>query len=107
MPNEASFRIFNPSELHKPVGYSHVAEITSGKLIYFAGQVALDPSGNLVGGNDFRAQTAQVFANLGAALKAAGTDFHHVVKFTCFSVEKVDPAQIAAFREIRDAHVNT
>lgn len=100
-------RIFNPPELHKPIGYSHVAEITSGKLIYIAGQVALDSSGNLVGPGDFRAQTSQVFANLGAALQAAGAGFTHIVKFTCFCVEKVDPGQMAVFREIRDAHVNT
>jgi 2-iminobutanoate/2-iminopropanoate deaminase len=105
MPSD--FRIFNPAEMHKPMGYSHIAEITSGKLIYIAGQVAIDPSGKIVGDGDFRAQVAQVFANLGAALNAAGTDFRNVVKFNCYCVEKVDPAQMATFREIRDLHVNT
>ncbi|HWZ34194.1 MAG TPA: RidA family protein [Bryobacteraceae bacterium] len=105
MPSD--FRIFNPAELHKPMGYSHIAEITSGKLIYIAGQVAIDPSGKIVGDGDFRAQVKQVFANLAAALKAVGVDFHHVVKFNCYCVEKVDPEQMAIFREIRDLHVNT
>src|ERR1700746_107722 len=32
------FRIFNPDTLAKPTaGYSHVAEVTDGKLIYIAG----------------------------------------------------------------------
>ena len=100
-------KIFNPAELHKPVGYSHVAEVTSGKIVFIAGQVALDAAGNIVGAGDFRAQVGQVFANLGGALKAAGAGFHNVVKLNCYCVDTVEPSQIAAFREVRDAHVNT
>jgi enamine deaminase RidA (YjgF/YER057c/UK114 family) len=100
-------RTFNPPALHKPVGYSHVAEVTPGKLIYIAGQVALDGEGRIVGTGDLRAQIEQVFANMDAALKAAGADFHHVVKLNTYCVESVDPAGLAAFREIRDRYVNT
>ena len=89
------------------MGYSHVAEITSGKLVYISGQVAIDPAGNSVGAGDFRAQVTQVFANLKAALRAVGGDFGNVVKFNCYCADSVDPAEIATFREIRDAHVNT
>jgi len=40
------FRIFNPSTMAKPAaGYSHVAEVRGGKLVYIAGQVAIDKSG--------------------------------------------------------------
>jgi enamine deaminase RidA (YjgF/YER057c/UK114 family) len=60
---------------HKPAGYSHVGEVLSGKVVYIAGQVALDRSGTLVGKDDFRAQTKQVFENLKAALEAAGGSF--------------------------------
>jgi len=100
-------KIFNPPDLHKPFGYSHVAEITSGKLIYTAGQVALDAAGNTVGPGDFRAQVEQVFANLGTALKAAGAGFGNIVKLNCYCVQSVDASQLAVFREIRDKHVNT
>ena len=52
-----SFRIFNPDSLGKPTaGYSHVADVEGGHLVYIAGQVALDRSGNLVGPGDFKAQ---------------------------------------------------
>ncbi len=64
----------------KPNGYSHVAEITSGKLAYIAGQVAAAKDGQLVGKDDFPAQVRQVFVNLNEAVKAAGGSFHDVVK---------------------------
>ena len=101
------FSIFNPPDLHKPTGYSHVAEITSGKLILIAGQVALDQSGNIVGKGDFQLQVEQVFANLGTALKAVGAGFHNIVKLNCYCVESVEPSKLAVFREVRDTHVNT
>jgi enamine deaminase RidA (YjgF/YER057c/UK114 family) len=101
------FRIFNPPDLHKPVGYSHVAEITSGTLIFIAGQVAVDQKGNIAGAGDFRSQVEQVFANLGTALKAVGAGFQNVVKLNCYCVDTVEPSQIAVFREVRDAYVNT
>jgi enamine deaminase RidA (YjgF/YER057c/UK114 family) len=57
-----NFRLFNPETMAKPVaGYSQVAEVTGGKLVYIAGQVALDKSGTLVGKDDFPAQVEQVF----------------------------------------------
>lgn len=72
MEGESRFRIFNPEGIHKPMGYSHVAEVTAGKLVYIAGQVALDKAGNLAGRDDFKAQVRQVFENLKTAVAAAG-----------------------------------
>jgi enamine deaminase RidA (YjgF/YER057c/UK114 family) len=101
------FRIFNPETIAKPTGYSHVAEVNGGKIVYIAGQVALDKSGNLVGKDDFRAQVQQVFENLKAAVEAAGGDFNSVVKLNYYCAESVDPAQITVVREVRDKYVNT
>lgn len=102
------FRIFNPEALGKPAaGYSHVAEVTGGKLVYIAGQVAMDEKGQLVGKDDFRAQVEQVFKNIDTAVKAAGGDFHSVIKLNYFCAESVDLALIPAVREIRDKYVNT
>jgi len=101
-------RIFNPETMAKPAaGYSQVAEVSAGKIVYIAGQVAQDRNGNLVGGDDFRAQAQQVFENLKAAVEAAGGDFKSVVKLNYYCAESVDPAQIPAVREIRDRYVNT
>jgi enamine deaminase RidA (YjgF/YER057c/UK114 family) len=66
----ASANFINPETVHPPFGYSHVVEVTAGRPVYIAGQVALDPAGTLVGADDIRAQTRQVFNNLRAALEA-------------------------------------
>ena len=101
-------RLHNPPELHQPFGYSHVAEVTGGKLVYIAGQVALDAAGNLVGEDDFAAQARQVFANLKSALAAAGASLQDVIKLNYYCADSVDLAvQLPIIREIRDAYVNT
>jgi enamine deaminase RidA (YjgF/YER057c/UK114 family) len=108
MPDQPNFRLFNPDTMAKPVaGYSQVGEVTGGKLVFIAGQVALDASGNLVGKDDFRAQAEQVFKNLDAAVKGAGGSFRDVVKLNYYCAEVIDPAAITQVREIRDKYVNT
>jgi len=107
MNNNTNVRLFNPPTMHKPAGYSHVAEITKGKLIYIAGQVAIDVHGNLVGKDNFAAQAGQVFANLTAALQAVGATFQNVVKLNYYCVDTVDPAiLLPAVRAVRDGLVN-
>jgi 2-iminobutanoate/2-iminopropanoate deaminase len=107
MSNDLMFRVSSPAQLPTPVGYSHIAEITGGKLIYIAGQVAMDASGKLVGEGDYPAQLRQVFANLNTALEAAGASFRNVVKLNYFIVESIDRSQFFAYREIRDRYVDT
>jgi enamine deaminase RidA (YjgF/YER057c/UK114 family) len=97
-------RLFNPDTLHKPTGYSHVGEVLGGKVVFIAGQVALDHSGNLVGKDDFKAQTRQVFESLKAAIAAAGGDFNDVVKLNYYAV---DLLHLPDIREVRDKFINT
>ncbi len=102
-----TIRASNPAQIHKPNGYSHVVEITSGKMIYISGQVALDVSGNIVGQGDYRAQLEQVFRNLKAALDSAGASFHNVVKLNYYIVDTVEASEFFAYREVRDQYVDT
>lgn len=88
----------NPAGISTPTGYSHVVSATGGRTIYVAGQVALDAKGQLVGKGDLPAQTAQVFANLEIALKAAGATFDDVVKTNYYML---DASQVQAVRDIR------
>jgi reactive intermediate/imine deaminase len=89
----------NPPTLSKPTGYTHVVEATGPvKTIYIAGQVALDPEGNVVGARDMKAQAEQVFKNLEAALTAAGAKFSDVVKMNTY-ITDMDHAP--AVREVR------
>jgi len=96
-----STTFMNPEGIPKPVGYTHVVK-ASGTLVFIAGQVGLDPQGNIAG--DFRQQTEQVFQNLDAALKAAGAQFTDVVKMNIYVL---DTTQLPALREIRNRYVNT
>ena len=106
--DEKPFHIFNPETMAKPtVGYSQVAEVGEGKIVYISGQIALDKSGNLVGKDDFRAQVQQVFENLKAAVEASGGDFHNVIKLNYYCAASVDPSQMSVVREVRDKYVNT
>ena len=101
-PVTANF--INPDTMHPPTGYTHVVEVTAGRPVYIAGQVALDPSGAIVGPGDIRAQTRQVFDNLRTALQAVGAGFEQVVKLTYYLV---DATQLPVVREVRDQYVNT
>ena len=89
----------NPPALSTPTGYTHVVEVTGPmKTVYLSGQIALDKSGNLVGGTDMKAQAEQVFKNLQAALAAAGATFKDVVKMNTYTT---DMSQAPAIREVR------
>ena len=101
IPNR--LRFYNPGALATPKGYTHAVEARGGRTIYISGQVAMDAEGQLVGRGDFRAQVEQVFANLGAALEAAGAEFSDVVKFSFYVL---DVANLPIAREVRDRYVN-
>jgi enamine deaminase RidA (YjgF/YER057c/UK114 family) len=102
-PSDAP-RFTNPTALPPARGYSQVVVVPPGsRLVYVAGQVALDSTGRLVGLGDFKAQAGQVFENLRLALAAAGATFADVVKLNFYMV---DATQLPALREVRDRYVN-
>ena len=93
----------NPGTMHRPMGYTHVVEVSPGRLAYISGQVALDRAGELVGPGDIRAQARQVFENLRAALAAVGGGFDQVVKLNYYLV---DATQLPVVREVRDQYLS-
>ena len=99
--------IFSPPTLPPPTGYSHVAKVKGGTLVYIAGQVSSDASGKLVGEGDFEAQAEQVFRNLGLGLEAAGATMADIVKLNVYIVAEVDQAEVPKLRAVRDRHVDT
>lgn len=97
MPNLV--RVLEPPGIAPPGGlYSHVAEISKGKVVLVSGQLSTNDRGEIVGVGDFVAQMRQVFTNLGLALKAAGATFQDVAKFTTFMTRDSD---LPAFAETR------
>jgi len=94
----------NPPELSPPPGYSQIVEVRSGRIIFIAGQAALNEKGEIVGKGDFDAQARQVFRNLAAALAAAGCTPRDLVKLTVFLR---DMGKLAAYRKARDTFFAT
>lgn len=68
-----------------------------GNLLFASGQVPLSPETGEVVGETIQEQTEQVLKNIGAILTAAGTDFDHIVKTTCFLADMDD---FVAFNEV-------
>src|SRR3970040_278813 len=66
------FELLNPTGLEPPVGYAHVAKITSGNIIHVAGQAPFNEKGEVVGKGDFVAQFAQVMPNITPGVEASG-----------------------------------
>ena len=89
----------NPPELGSPSGYSQIVEVSAGRIIFIAGQTALDRDGNVVGRNDFAAQAEQVFQNLAIALRAGGCTPADLVKLTVFLT---DMDNLGRYREARN-----
>ena len=75
-----------------------------GGLLFTSGQIPLNPETGAIVGSEIRAQTEQVLKNLCEVLKAAGTDFDHVLKTTCFLA---DIADFAAFNEVYASFISS
>jgi enamine deaminase RidA (YjgF/YER057c/UK114 family) len=78
----------NPPQLAEPVGFSH-AVVGAGTIVFLAGQTALDPSGNIVGG-DVVSQFETALGNLLAALEAAGGRPGQLASLTVYAVDLGD-----------------
>ena len=92
MPRRAIF----PNPDNKPSGFSPA--VRSGNTVYVSGQVANDAEGNLVGDGDAHAQSVQCFANIDAALSAAGATRADVTKITAFLINSEDYSGYASVR---------
>ena len=90
-------RIVNTSLAPAAIGpYSQAVEVNG--TLYVSGQIPIDPStGKLVEGG-IKEQTWQVLVNIGAILKEAGYDYHHVVKSTCLLANMDD------FKEMNEVY---
>jgi 2-iminobutanoate/2-iminopropanoate deaminase len=64
--------------------------IKAGDFLYASGQIPINPTTGEIEGSDVSAQADLVCRNIGEILKAAGTDYEHVVKTSCFLAEMSD-----------------
>jgi enamine deaminase RidA (YjgF/YER057c/UK114 family) len=83
-----SLSFVNPPELATPRGFSHAA-VGSGRIVFLAGQTALDESGRIVG-NTVVEQFDRALGNLLLALAAAGGRPSDLASLTIYIVDMVD-----------------
>ena len=95
----------NPASWQEKFGYSQGCRVDEAqRLLFVAGQIALDENGGVVGEGDFEAQTRQVFTNMGRVLELAGMSFESVVQIGGFLI---DIGELPTYARVRDEFVNT
>ncbi|NIG54555.1 RidA family protein [Chitinophaga sp. Cy-1792] len=87
-------------------GYSEYVEIDLGtaKMLFFSGQLALDPDGNTVGVGDFELQTEYIFSNIQQKLQTAGGNMKDIIKLNNYFT---DISNLPSFRLIRNRYIDT
>ncbi|MEV7073181.1 RidA family protein [Streptomyces sp. NPDC093990] len=81
----------NPPELSPPTGFSHAVVATGSRLVFLAGQTALDADGKVVG-ESLPEQFERALTNLLTALAAAGGTPADLARVTVYTTD------IAAYR---------
>jgi enamine deaminase RidA (YjgF/YER057c/UK114 family) len=79
----------NPAGLAAPSGFSHAVTATGGRIVFLAGQTALDADGN-VAGDGIVVQFERALGNLLTALAEAGGRPEQLAKLTIFVTDPVD-----------------
>lgn len=84
-----TFERINPESLAAPIGFSHAVAVEGKRIVFLAGQTALDKSGVIVG-NGIIEQFEKALSNLLTALKESGGTPAQLTKLTIFSVDPGD-----------------
>ncbi|MBT2471358.1 RidA family protein [Streptomyces sp. ISL-66] len=79
----------NPEELSPAKGFSHAVVASGSRLVFLAGQTALDGAGKVVG-DTLPQQFERALANLLAALAGAGGSPADLARVTVYAVDVAD-----------------
>jgi 2-iminobutanoate/2-iminopropanoate deaminase len=82
--------VIHTKQAPAPVGPYSQAIAATGKFVFVAGQIPLDPQTGAIVAGDVEQQTEQAIANLAAILQAAGATPADVVKTTVFLADMND-----------------
>jgi len=86
-------QIIQTDQAPAPIGpYSQAAQV--GNIIFFSGQIAIDPADGTLKTGDLETETRQVMDNIGAILTSQGLDYAHIVKSSIFLKNMDDFGQI-------------
>ncbi|MGW2717227.1 RidA family protein [Streptomyces sp. NPDC001492] len=81
----------NPPDLSAPAGFSHAVVATGTRVVFLAGQTALDADGKVTG-DTLPAQFERALTNLLTALRAAGGTPADLARVTVYATD------VAAYR---------
>ncbi|EHN75363.1 RidA family protein [Streptomyces coelicoflavus] len=81
----------NPPELSPPTGFSHAVVATGTRVVFLAGQTALDTDGRITG-DTLPAQFERALTNLLTALRSAGGTPADLARVTVYATD------VAAYR---------
>ena len=96
-------KIVNLSNAPQPIGPYNQA-VVIGKLVYTAGQIAIDPKTGQMCSGGVTEQARQVLTNLKAILEGAGSSLSNTIKVTVFLKNMNDfPAMNAVYAEFFEA----
>jgi reactive intermediate/imine deaminase len=73
---------------HHAWGFSQAIRV--GALIFLAGQIPVDPDGNVLFEGDIRGQTRQSFENMKVVLEAAGSSLDDIVEIVSYHTDMAD-----------------
>ena len=76
--------------------------IKAGGFLYASGQIPINPVNGQIDTTTITDQADRVCQNIGETLKAAGTNYEHVVKTTCLLAEMSD---FAAFNAVYEKYL--
>lgn len=76
-------QVITAEKAPKAIG-PYSAGVSTGHLVYTAGQLGIDPSTSKLVDGGIQPQTRQALANLKAVLEAAGSSLEQVIKTTVF-----------------------
>ena len=79
----------NPAELSPPTGFSHAVTATGSRLVFLAGQTALDAEGKVTG-TTLPEQFEQALGNLLTALRHAGGTPADLARVTVYATDVAD-----------------
>ncbi len=87
--------VIQSGDAPKAIGpYSQAVSVPAGRMVFFSGQIPLDPAtGELVKG-DITLETERVMKNLAAVLTAANLEWSHVVRCGIFLTDLGDFAKV-------------
>ncbi|MEX2540738.1 MAG: Rid family detoxifying hydrolase [Trueperaceae bacterium] len=98
-------KLINPSECPPQNPSFSQASIATGRTVYLAGQIGMDPGTGTLAGDDVVAQTKQIFENVTCILAAAGSSLERVVKATIFITDLADwPEMNSVYAEYLSGH---